>query len=217
MRAFAECLTKPNFGCAARTVLPLAYHPCRAGAQRGGAIERWIGSNTDIQDQKAAEAALADLAATLEQRVESEAADLLKTQEALRQSQKMESIGNLTGGVAHDFNNLLQSSRQPAAAGRDSRRQRARRTRASATPWPASAAAPSWPAQLLAFGRRQPLEPKVVNIGRAVSGMDDMLRRALGDAIEVETVVSGGLWNTFIDPAMSRTPCSTWPSTRVTP
>ena len=55
-------------------------------------------------------------------------------------------------------------------------------------------------AQLLAFGRRQALEPKVVNVTRFVRGMDDMLRRAIGEGIEVETVVGGGLWNTFIDP-----------------
>ena len=54
--------------------------------------------------------------------------------------------------------------------------------------------------QLLAFGRRQPLEPKVINIGRFIKGMDDMLRRALGEEIELETVISGGLWNTLVDP-----------------
>src|SRR5690606_460574 len=54
--------------------------------------------------------------------------------------------------------------------------------------------------QLLAFGRRQALEPKVVNVSRFVRDMDDMIRRAIGEAIEVETIVSGGLWNTFIDP-----------------
>ncbi len=54
--------------------------------------------------------------------------------------------------------------------------------------------------QLLAFGRRQPLEPKVVNIGRFIKNMDDMLRRALGEEVEVETVISGGLWNTLVDP-----------------
>ncbi len=54
--------------------------------------------------------------------------------------------------------------------------------------------------QLLAFGRRQPLEPKVLNVGRLIQGMDDMLRRSLGEEIEVETVVSGGLWNTAVDP-----------------
>jgi CheY-like chemotaxis protein len=56
-------------------------------------------------------------------------------------------------------------------------------------------------AQLLAFGRRQPLAPKVVNLGRFVRGMDDLLRRALGDGVEVETVISGGLWNSLVDPS----------------
>ncbi|MEL0253742.1 MAG: hypothetical protein VW935_17640 [Novosphingobium sp.] len=56
-------------------------------------------------------------------------------------------------------------------------------------------------AQLLAFGRQQALDPKPVNIGRLVRGMDDMLRRTLGDAIEIETVISGGLWNCMADPA----------------
>jgi CheY-like chemotaxis protein len=54
--------------------------------------------------------------------------------------------------------------------------------------------------QLLAFGRRQPLVPKVVNVGRFIRGMDEILRRALGEAIEIETIVAGGLWNTLIDP-----------------
>ncbi len=55
-------------------------------------------------------------------------------------------------------------------------------------------------AQLLAFGRRQALEPKVVNVTRFVRGMDEMLRRAIGEGIEIETIASAGLWNTFIDP-----------------
>ena len=54
--------------------------------------------------------------------------------------------------------------------------------------------------QLRGLGRRQALEPKVVNISRFIRDMDDMIRRAIGEAIEVETVVGGGLWNTFIDP-----------------
>ena len=179
------------------------WHITRAVPVRNeaGAIERWIGSNTDIQDQKAAEADLADLAATLEQRVESEAAELLKTQEALRQSQKMESLGKLTGGVAHDFNNLMQvvSGNLQLLAKDIAGNERAERRASNALAGVSRGA--KLASQLLAFGRRQALEPKVVNIGRAVSGMDDMLRRAIGDAIEVETVVSGGLWNTFIDPA----------------
>ena len=54
--------------------------------------------------------------------------------------------------------------------------------------------------QLLSFGRRQPLEPKIVNLGRLIGGIDDLLRRALGEEIEIETVIAGGLWNTFVDP-----------------
>lgn len=55
-------------------------------------------------------------------------------------------------------------------------------------------------AQLLAFGRRQALEPRVINVGRFIRGMDDLLRRTLGEEIEIETVVAGGLWHTFVDP-----------------
>jgi CheY-like chemotaxis protein len=55
--------------------------------------------------------------------------------------------------------------------------------------------------QLLAFGRRQPLAPKVVNLGRFIRGLDDLLRRALGDGVEIETVISGGLWHTLVDPS----------------
>ena len=131
------------------------------------------------------------------------AAEALKpTESALQQAQKMEAIGQLTGGVAHDFNNLLQViSRQPAAAGARRGRQRARRSaRVEQRAGAASTRGAKLASQLLAFARRQPLEPKVVNLGRLRRGMDDMLRRALGEAIEIETVVAGGLWNTLVDP-----------------
>ncbi|WP_083531113.1 hybrid sensor histidine kinase/response regulator [Pararhizobium antarcticum] len=166
-----------------------------------GVLERWIGTNTDIEDQKAAEAALADLAVTLEERVEARTTELLRTQDALRQSQKMESIGNLTGGVAHDFNNLLQviSGNMQLLAGDLEGNARAEQRLQNAMAGVARGS--KLASQLLAFGRRQPLAPKVVNIGRLVRNMDDILRRALGEAIEVETIVAGGLWNTFIDPS----------------
>ena len=179
------------------------WHIARAVPIRcpNGALERWIGTNTDIDDQKTAEAALAHLAATLEERVEARTVELLRTQDALRQSQKMESIGNLTGGVAHDFNNLLQvisGNMQLLSndlAGNARAEQRLQNAMAGV------ARGSKLASQLLAFGRRQPLAPKVVNIGRLVRNMDDILRRALGEAIEVETIVAGGLWNTFIDPS----------------
>jgi PAS domain S-box-containing protein len=125
---------------------------------------------------------------------------LRHAEEALRVAQKMEAIGNLTGGVAHDFNNLLQvigGNLQLLAddvAGSERPAQRVRNALAGV------ARGAKLASQLLAFGRRQALAPKVVNLGRFVRGLDDMLRRALGDGIEIETIVSGGLWNTLVDP-----------------
>ena len=179
------------------------WHITRAVPIRdaSGKIEQWIGTNTDIEEQKAAEARLAALAETLEQRVEERTSELNKTQDALRQSQKMEAIGNLTGGVAHDFNNLLQviSGNLQLLAKDIAGNDRAERRVSNALAGVSRGA--KLASQLLAFGRRAALEPKVVNIGRFVSGIDEMLRRAIGEGVEIETIIAGGLWNTFIDPA----------------
>ncbi|QWT19863.1 response regulator [Bacillus sp. NP157] len=122
------------------------------------------------------------------------------TQDQLRQAQKMDAIGKLTGGVAHDFNNLLQviSGNLQLLVNDVAGNPRAERRVANAMAGVARGS--KLAAQLLAFGRRQPLAPKVVNIGRFVRDMDELLRRALGEAIEVETVIAGGLWNTLVDP-----------------
>jgi CheY-like chemotaxis protein len=112
----------------------------------------------------------------------------------------MEAIGQLTGGIAHDFNNLLQvvsgnlQLLQKDIVGNDRAERRASNAQS------AVARGSKLTSQLLSFGRRQALEPKVVNIGRLVSGMDELLRRSLGEAIEIETIAAGGLWNTLIDP-----------------
>jgi PAS domain S-box-containing protein len=129
-----------------------------------------------------------------------QAEQIRRTELALQQSQKMETIGKLTGGVAHDFNNLLQvisgnlQLMEMSEAGPETPR------------WIANARSAvekgaKLASYLLAFGRRQPLEPKVVKISRVVQHMEDMLRRALGEEIEIELVISGGLWNTAIDVA----------------
>ncbi|MFB1480444.1 PAS domain-containing protein [Corallococcus sp. RDP092CA] len=123
-----------------------------------------------------------------------------QTEEQLRQAQKMEAVGKLTGGVAHDFNNLLQvvggnlQLLQRDVAGNERGMQRVR----SALGAVERGARLS--GQLLAFSRRQPLEPRSLSLSRLVRGMDDLLRRALGEDIEVETVIGGGLWNTLADP-----------------
>jgi PAS domain S-box-containing protein len=121
--------------------------------------------------------------------------------DALRQSQKMEAVGQLTGGVAHDFNNLLQviSGNLQLIAHSVAGNAKAEQRVFSAQE--AVRRGAKLAGQLLAFGRRQPLEPRVVKIGKLITGMDDLLRRAIGEGIEIETVISGGLWNTWVDPA----------------
>ena len=128
------------------------------------------------------------------------AAELHAAQDQLRQSQKMEAVGQLTGGVAHDFNNLLQvisanlQLMGKHAAGNERLEQRL------AGAQDAVRRGAKLAAQLLAFSRRQALEPKVVNVARFVLGMEDLVRRAIGEAIEIETVVADDGWNALIDP-----------------
>ncbi len=128
------------------------------------------------------------------------AAALRKTELALQQAQKMEAIGNLTGGVAHDFNNLLQviSGNLQLLARDIAGDDKAGRRIANALAGVGKGA--KLAAQLLAFGRRQALDPRVLNVGRLITGMDEMLRRTIGEGVEIETMVSGGLWNTLVDP-----------------
>lgn len=125
----------------------------------------------------------------------------LQAEQILRQSQRMEAIGHLTGGVAHDFNNLLQviaSNLDLLRQDIESDGKAAQRLRNAIAGTERGA---KLTAQLLAFARRQPLDPRVVNLGRLVRDVGDLLKRSLGDRIEVEAMVSGGLWNTAVDPS----------------
>lgn len=126
---------------------------------------------------------------------------LAEAAETLRRAQKMETIGALTGGVAHDFNNLLQViggnlqllAQSVAGDGKSARRVE------NALMGVDRAA--KLTGQLLAFGRRQALEPRVTDVGKLVNGMDDLLSRALGEAIELRIEIQTELWMTFVDPA----------------
>jgi PAS domain S-box-containing protein len=126
--------------------------------------------------------------------------DRHQAEERLRQAQKMEAVGQLTGGVAHDFNNLLQvisaNLHLVSRLTRDDVKVMQRLDSASEAVRRGAKLA----SQLLAFGRRQALAPRVVDVGRFIGGIEDLLRRSIGEGIEVELIVSGGLWHTFIDP-----------------
>jgi PAS domain S-box-containing protein len=130
------------------------------------------------------------------------AAALAHAEELLRQSQKMEAVGQLTGGIAHDFNNLLagisgslELLQRRVEAGRTENLERYTSSALSACHRAAALTQ-----RLLAFARRQPLDPKRVDANRLVADMEDLLRRTLGPAIDLEMVLAGGLWPTVCDP-----------------
>jgi signal transduction histidine kinase len=142
---------------------------------------------------------------SLEQRVAEEITERMRTEEALRQAQKMEAIGQLTGGVAHDFNNLLtaicggaetlQRLLPDQLGGHADRIRRAVRLIEEG-----SQRAAVLTQRLLAFGRRQTLDPRPLDANKLVAGMSELLRRTLGEAVAIETVLAGGLWRTMADP-----------------
>ncbi|KQU62131.1 histidine kinase [Sphingomonas sp. Leaf339] len=167
-----------------------------------GELIRWIGSNTDVDDYRCAAADLEALNATLEEQVSARTAELMRTEEALRQSQKMEAVGQLTGGIAHDFNNLLTgiSGSLELLGVRIAQGRYADVERYSLAAQGAAKRAAALTHRLLAFSRRQTLDPKPTDINRLVAGMEDLVRRTVGPAIEVEVVGAGGLWSTLVDP-----------------
>jgi PAS domain S-box-containing protein len=123
-----------------------------------------------------------------------------QVEEQLRQSQKMEAVGQLTGGVAHDFNNLLTVIMGNLDNLRHHLPGQAEPQRMVDAIMRATSRAATLTHRLLAFARRQPLEPKAIDVNKLVSGMSDLLRRSLGEGIVIETVLAGGLWRTLADP-----------------
>jgi signal transduction histidine kinase len=145
---------------------------------------------------------LSGLAATLEDRVTKEVNARAEAEEHLRQSQKMEAVGQLTGGIAHDFNNLL------AAIGGslqmiESRLAQGRMDvvdRYIAAGQSAVKRAAALTHRLLAFSRRQTLDPKPTNVNRLVAGMEELIRRTMGPTVHMEVIGAGGLWPSLVDP-----------------
>ncbi len=134
-------------------------------------------------------------------RLREEASRREATEVVLRQSQKMEAVGRLTGGIAHDFNNTLtalggsiEALARHVPAG-DTRTQRY-----AALGREAVQRATTLTHRLLAFARQQPLDPRTIDLNALVAGMSDLLHRSLGEHIDIETVLGGGLWRTRTDP-----------------
>jgi signal transduction histidine kinase len=178
-----------------------------------GRPRRLIGVSVDVTDRKRAMIQLRAFAETLEEKVKERTRELeaqnearKKAEETLRQAQKMEAVGQLTGGVAHDFNNLLtiilggleiierqthELPPSPAVLWIDRAREMSLKgARRAAT----------LTQRLLAFSRQQSLSPQPIDANKLVSGISDLLRRTIGEAVSLETVMAGGLWNAHADP-----------------
>jgi nitrogen-specific signal transduction histidine kinase/CheY-like chemotaxis protein len=123
-------------------------------------------------------------------------------QTQVRQLQKMEAVGQLTGGIAHDFNNMLAIiiGSLDLAKRRLAGDEHPKRASAIDNATTGAQRAATLTARLLAFSRRQPLEPRIVDANKLVGGMSEMLRRTIGETIRVETVLAGGLWRVHADP-----------------
>ncbi|MHC8305824.1 PAS domain-containing hybrid sensor histidine kinase/response regulator [Pseudomonas sp. PB3P13] len=164
----------------------------------------------DVEERRSVEAqrdrataALRSLNDTLEQRVAERTSELMQAEEKLRQSQKMEAVGQLTGGLAHDFNNLLagisgalELMGTRIAQGRFSDVGRYLLTAQGATKRAAALTH-----RLLAFSRRQTLDPRPTNVNTLVEGMSELIQRTVGPSISLETVGAEDLWTALVDPS----------------
>lgn len=157
----------------------------------------------------ATRSAVSDLIART-QELEEESLRRQDAEDSLRQVQKMEAVGELSGGIAHDFNNLLtiimgnlDTLKRRIA---DAKRDKTGKSFVATLEKPVDAAmygarsAAQLTQRLLAFSRRQALEPVRVDMNRLVTDMTDLLKRSLGEQISVETVLGAGLWQAFVDP-----------------
>jgi signal transduction histidine kinase/CheY-like chemotaxis protein len=186
------------------TFLERPFHPTTLVSLARAALRarrRQYDARSRLEEIREGERALRNLAAELERRVEERTRELMAAEEALRQSQKMEAVGQLTGGLAHDFNNLLtgvsgslQLMQTRLSQGRVNELDRY----ITAADGAARRAA-SLTHRLLAFSRRQTLDPKPTNINRLIAGLEELIRRTVGPGIQVEVVGAAGLWTALVD------------------
>ncbi len=166
-------------------------------------IREIAGRTRMVVERRRAEHDLRALADTLETQVTARTAELMEAEAALRQSQKMEAVGQLTGGLAHDFNNLLtgitgslELLRTRAAQGRLAQAEHYIEAALGA-----AGRAASLTHRLLAFSRRQTLDPKPIDTLRLVTEMEDLIRRTAGPAITVEVLGLEDVWTILVDPS----------------
>ena len=162
----------------------------------------------NVEDRRSIEAerdraisALRALNDTLEQRVAERTAELIHAEEKLRQSQKMEAVGQLTGGLAHDFNNLLAgiSGALELMTLRISQGRLNDMDRYIAVAQGAAKRAAALTHRLLAFSRRQTLDPRPVDVNMLMTGMTELIQRSVGPGILVETIGAAELWPACVD------------------
>lgn len=156
----------------------------------------------EIEERQAHTAAqLRALNETLEQRVAERSAELMQAQDTLRQAQKMEAVGQLTGGLAHDFNNLLGgiSGSLDMVSRRLAQGRLDEVDKFVATAQDASSRAAALTHRLLAFSRRQTLDPRPTDVNGLVLGMSELIQRSTGPAIDLETHDAAGLWPALVD------------------
>lgn len=167
-----------------------------------GQVIGLIGSSVDVTARKQAEAAVLELNATLEQRVKDTIQEREQAEAALRQAQKMEVVGQLTGGIAHDFNNLLagisgclEMLQKKLGQGRFEDLDRYATVALGAVQRGAALTH-----RLLAFSRRQVLAPQATAVDALISGMHELIQRAVGPSIALSVSGQPGLWPALIDP-----------------
>jgi PAS domain S-box-containing protein len=123
-----------------------------------------------------------------------------RTEAALQQAQKMEAVGQLTSGLAHDFNNLLTIIMGNLQIIKTRLKNDSKLYQFAQAAWQGALRGAELTQKMLAYSRKQPLQPKVIDLNQLVAGMTTMLHRTLGEAIEIETMQGEGLWKTLADP-----------------